>query len=300
VSAPDATDGPPPAHDAATPPQPTAAAPGAPTAEAASSQRAAARGATPPPPSNSLRRTLSDAALALSFLTVLPVPGGALRAGSISRAAAWFPLVGAGIGALAGGVRAGTEPLFGAGPATVLALVALVAVTGALHQDGLADSADGLGVRGDRERRLAVMRDSAIGVFGMLALLGWGLLLLTAVTPLSDAHALAALICASTLGRAAALLHAVATPPARRDGLGAGFSVSTTALAVGAVVATVATVLAAGPARGALAIGSAALVAAASVVWARRSVGGRTGDTLGATVALCELAVCLALAASWQ
>jgi adenosylcobinamide-GDP ribazoletransferase len=256
---------------------------------------------TPPPAApNALRRTLSDAALALSFLTVVPVPGSALRAGSIARAAAWFPLVGAAIGALAGGVRAASAPLLGAGPATVLALVALVAVTGALHQDGLADSADGLGVRGDRERRLAVMRDPAVGVFGTLALLGWGLLLLTTLTPLSGAHTLAALVSAAALGRAAALLHAKATPPARRDGLGVGFDVSAPALAIGAIMAAVAALLSAGPIRGALAIAVAALVAAVSVVWARRSLGGRTGDTLGATVALCELAVCLALAASWQ
>ena len=66
----------------------------------------------------------------------------------------------------------------------MLALVVLVAVTGALHQDGLADCADGLGVRGDRERRLAVMRDSAIGAFGTLALIGWALLLIAALPTL--------------------------------------------------------------------------------------------------------------------
>ncbi|MDO8213639.1 adenosylcobinamide-GDP ribazoletransferase [Conexibacter sp. CPCC 206217] len=266
----------------------------------ASRPPAADGAASAPRSSNPLRATLSDIALALSFLTLVPVPAAALSAGSMARAAGWFPLVGAGIGTAAGGVRAATAPLFGDAPATVIALIVLVGITGALHQDGLADSADGLGVRGDRERRLAVMRDSAIGVFGMLALLGWGLLLLTTLTPLSDAHVLAALIAAGALSRAAALLHAKATPPARRDGLGAGFTVHPGALAAGAATGVAAALLAAGPARGALAIATAALVAAASVVWARRTLGGRTGDTLGATVALCELAVCLALAASWQ
>lgn len=243
---------------------------------------------------------LADLGMAVSFLTLLPVPAGAHARGDFGRAAGWFPLVGVAVGALAGGVRIAAEPLLGAAPATVLALAVLVFVTGALHQDGLADCADGLGVRGDRERRLAVMRDSQIGTFGMLALLGWGLLLLTTLAPLSGADALLALIAAGGLGRAAALVHAVATPPARREGLGAGFAVRPVPLALGVATAAATALLAVGPPRGLLAIGAAALVAAASVVWAGRTLGGRTGDTLGATIALAELAVIVALAASWQ
>lgn len=267
----------------------------APQADAANAPR-------PDPPATRSRRPnpLADLGMALSFLTLLPVPAAAHERGDFGRAAGWFPLVGAAVGALAGGVGLAAEPLLGAAPATVLALATLVLVTGALHQDGLADCADGLGVRGDRERRLAVMRDSQIGTFGMLALLGWGLLLLTTLAPLDDADALFALIAAGALGRAAALVHAVATPPARREGLGAGFAVRLTPLALGVATAAAAALLAVGPARGLLAIAAAALVAAASVVWARRAVGGRTGDTLGATIALAELAVIVALAASWQ
>lgn len=262
------------------------------------------RHAAPPPAAPAAaslpRRTLGDAALALAFLTIVPLPERAFAGGSMRRAAGWFPLAGVAIGALAGGVRAATEPLLGAGPATVLALVALVAVTGALHQDGLADCADGLGVRGDRERRLAVMRDSAIGSFGTLALLGWALLLFATLAPLTNAHALAALIAAAALGRAAALAHASTTPPARRDGLGAGFTVPAPALAVGVATAAAAALLAAGPLRGLLAIAAAALAALASAGVARWAIGGRSGDTLGATVVLTELVVCLALAAAWH
>jgi adenosylcobinamide-GDP ribazoletransferase len=254
------------------------------------------------PPANARRRPdpLADLGMAVSFLTLLPVPAAAHVRGDFGRAAGWFPLVGVAVGALAGGVRVAVEPLLGAAPATVLALAALVFVTGALHQDGLADCADGLGVRGDRERRLAVMRDSQIGTFGMLALLGWGLLLLTTLAPLDGTDALLALIAAAGLGRAAALVHAVATPPARRDGLGAGFAVRRVPLALGVAAAAGAALLATGPWRGLLALAAATLVAAASAVWARRAVGGRTGDTLGATIALAELAVVAALAASWQ
>ncbi|HEY5318186.1 MAG TPA: adenosylcobinamide-GDP ribazoletransferase, partial [Solirubrobacteraceae bacterium] len=127
----------------------------------------------PAEPRGALRAGWSGLAGAITFLTIVPVGGG----GDVRRAAGWFPVVGAAVGALSGGVRAGLQPVLGAPAATVVAVMALVIVTGALHQDGLADAADGLGVRGDRARRLAAMRDSSIGVFGALALIGWTLLL---------------------------------------------------------------------------------------------------------------------------
>lgn len=259
--------------------------------------------ATAPPQPRAAKplRPLSDAALALAFLTRIPVPGRLLDQADMRRAAGWFPLIGVGVGALAGGVRAASEPLLGGATATVLALAALVIVTGALHQDGLADCADGLGVRGDRARRLSVMRDSQIGTFGMLALLGWGLLAFTTLAPLGSGHALTALIAAAALGRAAALAHATVLPPARADGLGAGFAVPRASLAAGVATALVATAAATrDPAETALALGAAVLAAAAASAAARRAVGGRTGDTLGATVAVTELAVLLALAAAWH
>ena len=143
-----------------------------------------------------LRAGWSGLAGAITFLTIVPVPGG----GCVRRGAAWFPLVGAAVGGLAGGVRAGLQPVLGAVPATVLAVTAMVIVTGALHQDGLADTADGLGVRGDRARRLAVMRDSSIGVFGALALIGWALLLVAVLDRLGAARAVEALVAAGRSG----------------------------------------------------------------------------------------------------
>ena len=134
-------------------------------------------------------RPLADAALAVAFLTIVPVRVRDPNA-SLARAAAFFPLVGAAVGAAAGGIRVAFQPLLGTGPATVLALVVLVGLTGALHQDGLADTADGLGARGDRDRRLAAMRDSAIGAFGVLALIGWALLLATTLARFSATDAL--------------------------------------------------------------------------------------------------------------
>lgn len=240
------------------------------------------------------RRALEGATSAVEFLTVIPVRSGA---GELRAAAVWFPFVGALVGGLAGATRFYAEGLFGSTVASVLALTVLVVVTGALHQDGLADCADGLGIRGDRERRLAVMRDPVIGVFGTLALLGWGLLLIAALAQLSDADALRALVGAAVVGRWAALLHAAATPPARRDGLGAAFGVTTASVIVASIAALAIVVLMNGPLHGFAAAAAGVLVALAISAWARRTLGGRTGDTLGATVAVAEVAVCLTLLA---
>jgi adenosylcobinamide-GDP ribazoletransferase len=239
------------------------------------------------------RRTsdlLAGPAQALGFLTVLPV-----RASAIGAAPAWFPAVGALVGALAGLARVAADDTLGPAPASILAIGVLVVVTGALHQDGLADCADGLGVRGDRARRLTVMRDSAVGVYGALALILWALLLASTLAGLAEDDALRALVIAATLGRWAALLHAVLATPARPDGLGAAFAVSAPALGVATATAFAAAFALAPPLHAAAALAAAALLAAALSAWAGRTLGGRTGDTLGATVALTELAVCLVL-----
>lgn len=250
----------------------------------------------PPAPATTIRRALDGAVLAIAFLTILPARPRADTV-DLRAAAPWFPFVGALVGGLAGATRYGAEPIFGATIAAILALVVLVAVTGALHQDGLADCADGLGIRGDHARRLAVMRDPATGVFGTLALVGWALLLTAALAQLGDAEALEALVVAAVAGRTAALVHAKTAPPARRDGLGAAFAPSRLAVAVAAVATISAAIALAGPAVGLTASAAAAAVALAASVWARASLGGRTGDTLGATVALAEVAVVLTLLA---
>jgi adenosylcobinamide-GDP ribazoletransferase len=235
---------------------------------------------------------------AIALLTIAPVPAGA-RDG-LAGAAGWFPLVGAAIGALAGSVRVGGEHLLGRSPATVLALTTLVVATGALHEDGLADTADGLGARGGRTRRLQVMRDPATGVFGTLALIGWALLMLTTLSALDATHALIALTAACALARWAALLHVVATHPARSDGLGAALDVSRSALAVATVASVALSLAICGVIPGAIVIVMALLVAALSALLARRTLGGRTGDTLGAAVAVTEAVACAVLLAAWH
>jgi adenosylcobinamide-GDP ribazoletransferase len=229
--------------------------------------------------------------LAVAFLTIIPVPLRGERAPSLGDAAAWFPAVGAAIGALAGLVAYATAPQLGSTVAAVLAVGLLVIVTGALHQDGLADSADGLGVHGDRVRRLEVMRDSTIGTFGALALGLWLLLMVSALAGLGRTDALEALVTAAALGRWAAIVHGVATPAARPEGLGAGFAPGPLSLAFATLTAVIVALACRGIVDGAVCVVVAAVVAALVTLWARSAVGGRTGDTLGATVALTEAAI---------
>lgn len=261
---------------------------------------AAPNAAAPTPAAVTRRwsRPWDGLASAIAFLTIVPVP----VAGDVglSAAAVWFPAVGAALGALAGAVRVLGGHVLGPTVSTVLAMIVLVLVTGALHQDGLADTADGIGARGSRVRRLEVMRDSSTGVFGALALIGWALLLYATLTSLDGDRALRALVVACALGRWAALVHGAATEPARADGLGASLRVGRRALVAASVLALIAAFAVGGVVAGAAAAGAGAVVAALSVAFARRMLGGRTGDTLGATVSIAEVAVCVVLLGVWQ
>lgn len=243
---------------------------------------------------------LSDARTALSFLTV--IPAGRIDHGQArpAAAAAWFPLVGALVGGLAGGLRALALGALGATAASILGVALLVAVTGGLHHDGLADSADALGARGGRERRLVVMRDPRIGAFGTLALIAWSLLMVAALAPLDRTDGVRSLVAAAAAGRWLALVHARATRPARADGLGAAFLPSGAALLVAGAITVAGVLSLCGPLPGAVALVCGAITGAAVSLWSRRVIGGRTGDTLGATVVLVEAAVCLALLGFWR
>ena len=238
------------------------------------------------------RRALAGAQIAFGLLTVIPVRARTETDG-IGAAAAWFPLVGALVGLAAGAVRFVADHALGPTVAAVLSVITLVTLTGALHQDGLADCADALGVRSDRERRLEVMRDSTLGAYGVLALVLWALLFTAAVAGLPRHDVIKTLVIAGALGRWAAVLHAVALAPARRDGLGAAFHPRPVAVAIATLMALATIALEPIPAIAAL--GAAIAVTAVVGAIARRKLGGRTGDTLGAAIALTEVLVCLVL-----
>jgi adenosylcobinamide-GDP ribazoletransferase len=211
-----------------------------------------------------------------------------------------MPLVGAAIGLggaaiywLSGGL--GLTPAI----AGLLAVAATILLTGALHEDGLADSADGLFAGAEPARRLEIMRDSRTGAYGALALiLSLGLRAAALAALAAPGPAAAALIAAHAVARALPPAVMAWAPLARDDGLAAGAGqVETghawTALGLGAGIAVV--FLGFGP--GLAALLAAGLVGFAGFRLARARIGGYTGDILGAIEQLGEIAVLLAAAA---
>jgi adenosylcobinamide-GDP ribazoletransferase len=177
------------------------------------------------------------------------------------------------------------------------------AVTGALHEDGLADVADGFGGGTTRERRLEIMRDSRIGASGGVALVLSLALRIGALATLTDrigAYSALALLLAAAISRTAALAPLVFLDPARVGGAGASVgrpSRLTFGIAVGLGLVLSCAVLPFGlPAHGvALMIGLAALGAWGVTGLARRQIGGQTGDVVGACQQVAEIAALLGL-----
>jgi adenosylcobinamide-GDP ribazoletransferase len=243
--------------------------------------------------------SLRAAAAAVSFLTRIPV-GRFVRldAVDVARGSVLFPVVGAGVGALAGGVAALLHQTLPAFVAATIAVAVGALVTGAMHLDALADTFDATSA-GTRQEALAIMRDPRVGSFGATALSLDVLVKVGALAfLLQHGGALSALVAAGALSRAAPLPLAAALPyPRAEGGPGSVLSgrTSPAAAAAGATVAVGMAVLVTG--ADALWFGLAAL--ATSVVLGlvyRAWLGGATGDALGAATELCE-AVVLVVAA---
>lgn len=241
---------------------------------------------------------LRAAAGAVSFLTRIPV-GRAVVLGpeDVARGAVAFPLVGAGIGALVGLVVIGLDARLTALVAAGLAVALEALLTGAIHLDALADSADGLGA-GSRERALEIMREPTIGAFGATALLLDVVVKTAALAAIAAGpEAVLAVAAAFALGRAAPLALGWALPYARPDE-GTGSALTGAAAEVSRALGIglgIGLVVAALGLRGIALVGAAAFAAAVVGLVARRRLGGVTGDVLGASV---ELATTLALVAA--
>jgi adenosylcobinamide-GDP ribazoletransferase len=225
---------------------------------------------------------------AVAFLTRLPVGGGALS----PRSALWFPVVGAALGGLVGGAAIGLAGVLPPLLAGALAVALELVLTGALHVDGLADSADGLGGR-DRERALAIMRDHAVGAYGASALVLDLLAKSAALGALAERDELLPVIAAFAVSRAAALPLAAALPYARSEGTGRPLDRLAPLVAAGGVALAAATAVLA-PAT----LAAAALVVLAVWWLARRRLRGVTGDVLGAAIELTATAALIVAAAS--
>jgi adenosylcobinamide-GDP ribazoletransferase len=232
-----------------------------------------------------------DLMTGLGFFTRLPVRPGDM---ALSEAARLFSVIGALIGLGATliyvlGLWIGLSSLMSA----ILAIAATALVTGALHEDGLADFADMLGVRGDRLRKLSVMRDSTIGSYGTLALIFISLMKVAALMELAVPGQVAgALISAHALGRGVLPLIMRTYPLARSNGLAvhAGkppVNGTYLALVLGAVIAG----LVGGPGVAFVATISALATAFLIAHLAYRQLGGYTGDVLGAAEQIVEVTV---------
>ncbi|HEY4333994.1 MAG TPA: adenosylcobinamide-GDP ribazoletransferase [Ilumatobacteraceae bacterium] len=232
---------------------------------------------------------------AFAFLTRIPVPASAGEPFPLTSAVPWFPLVGACVGAAVGGAVAGLVHLVPPIVAAAVGVVFGVAVTGAFHEDGLADVADAFVGGWTREDRMRILDDPRHGSYGVAALCGSIVVRVVCVAALgvSPAVAFACVLAAHALGRCAAVGLMITMPTASREGLAAR---ATQALPRRSVIVGIAVgVAAAGAATGwwigPLAV--AALVAAVGVGWyAQRKIGGITGDVLGAAE---QLAECLVL-----
>jgi adenosylcobinamide-GDP ribazoletransferase len=225
--------------------------------------------------------------LAVGTLTVLPVPPPRVVGPRVAGTAMMLaPLVVLPIAAAAALVAWAGEAAQAAPLLTASLAIAVLAIgSGVLHLDGLADTADGLAVQGDRARRLEVMRRGDVGPAGVVALL---LVLLVQVSALAAVPA-AGTLCLGVVASRAMLVVACArgVPAARVDGLGSGVAGSVPPALAALVVAVVAAVAGFVDGWRGVAGVSAALVAAAGVLLvARRRLGGVTGDVLGACVEL--------------
>jgi adenosylcobinamide-GDP ribazoletransferase len=242
---------------------------------------------------------LDDLRGAVAFLTRVPMPHphGATPA-SFARVHRAFPLVGAVIGGVIGIVHLGLLalglPSLGA---AALALGAGAVLTGALHEDGLADLADGFGGGRDKAKKLEIMRDSRLGTYGALILLVTFAAKLAAIAALPKSAVLPSLIAAHALARAPLSVMAMAMPYARNDGLAATAGRPNPQTATTAVILALAVAILALPWSAALAAAVvAALGALCIAILAQRQIGGQTGDVLGAAEQVSETAVLLLLA----
>jgi adenosylcobinamide-GDP ribazoletransferase len=237
-----------------------------------------------------MRRLLA----AVAFLTRAPLPSRLVfDAADVGRAALFFPLVGALLGGLAVAIRYVSAPVFPSLLTAVLLVAASALATGALHLDGLADTADGFGGGRSREDVLRIMRDHAVGAYGAVALILLVALKVAALAALVEANrADAILVVAPALARWATVPLGFGLPYARSEG-GTGAvagHIGKLELGGATLIAGVVAVGAAGW-RGGV---SWCAVALATALWGRvcmRRIGGITGDTLGANTEFCEALV---------
>jgi len=229
---------------------------------------------------------------AFRFLTILPIPGRAVVTDrQLGRATAWYPLVGGLLGALVAAAALACGLVWSGMVSAAVSITLWVVLTRGLHLDGLADTFDGLGGGATPERRLAIMKDSRVGTFGVVAIVLSLLLKLVLVVELLGDGALRVLPVAPVLGRWAMVLGIYAFPAASEQGM--GVKVKRNCRWVELLIATVTAVAGAWLLAGPWGLAAVAVVAAASGLLSlhcRRRLGGLNGDVYGAVCEIGEVA----------
>jgi adenosylcobinamide-GDP ribazoletransferase len=249
-----------------------------------------------------VQRRINDLKIGFVFLTRLPLTlQTQIAKGELSQALWTAPVVGIAVGLLGAGVYGLAQALhLPPLPAAVLAVATTLIVTGGLHEDGLADVADGFGGGATRERKLEIMRDSRIGTFGVCALILSFMLRVSALTNLGDPGlAATALVAAHAAGRAPIAAFMRLIPAARADGMSADAGrpsqgSAMAALLLGLVALMIGLGFVAGVVAAVLLAGGFSFMA-----WlCKRQIGGQTGDVLGALEQTGEIVVLLVAAAA--
>jgi adenosylcobinamide-GDP ribazoletransferase len=247
-----------------------------------------------------LRQGWFDFLSAVQFLTRIRVPAQPYEANTLSRSVKFFPAVGLLIGLSGALLHFLLTPHFPASLVALVIVIYFVLITGCLHEDGLADAADGFGGGWDREKILTIMRDSRIGTYGAaaLSLSLFGRVLLVASLPATRAGTY--LVAAHVLCRWTTLPLSFYLAPARDrgedqiDGQGARIAhLTTRGSLISGTLFTFAVVFAVLRIRGLIPVLAAASTTLLSGLYYRRRIGGVTGDCFGATNQLSEIAVYL-------
>lgn len=251
-----------------------------------------------------MERTIANLALCLGFFSRIPLPETLGRRIStedkLTDAVALFPVAGLIIGVVPALIWYVASQFFPATISAGIAIASALVITGALHEDGFADCADGLGATPDRKKALEIMRDSRIGTYGALALIitvGLRWMALATLAPLAGALAVVMAHSGSRAAIAIAMRHSIY---ARPEGLGqqadgelpsGGFE---TAMIVAAAVAFVL-----GWFAGIFAFAVGCILAWVFLKYLEHRLGGFTGDGLGAMQQIAEISILITLAGIW-
>ncbi|HEX4411941.1 MAG TPA: adenosylcobinamide-GDP ribazoletransferase [Xanthobacteraceae bacterium] len=244
-----------------------------------------------------LEERIEEIKASIVFCTRLPLLRPAPIAGVAIGKAAWtFPLAGLLIGLIAAAVYALAHKLgLPSWPAATLTVAATLLATGCLHEDGLADTADGFGGGKTREQKLAIMRDSRIGTYGVCALVLSLLIRIGALASFFDTRSvLWALIAAHVGARAAMPALMFLLKPARSDGLSfAAGHPSGNAVAIALAIGFIVLAIALRPLRGIVALIGLGVVILLMAWLSNRQIDGQTGDVIGALEQASEVVILL-------